>query len=292
MSNLHQAILENRGILKVSGNDTVTFLQGLVSNDVSNVADDRTIYAALLTPQGKFLFDFFLYGQGGDILMETERDRMADLTKKLSMYKLRAQVDLEDVSDAWSVTAIWGLEAPAVCGLSGGPGTAVARPGGLVTVDPRLEAAGVRALTPADGNPDLPGDTAMPADYDIHRLILGLPDGSRDLVLEKSILLESGFDELHGIDWHKGCYMGQELTARTKYRGLVKKRLVPVTIDGALPTAGTPVMLEGKKVGEVRSGRDDRALALMRLEHLDFADATFTADGAAVAPKKPEWAEF
>ena len=122
--------------------------------------------------------------------------------------------------------------------------------------------------------------------------MLGLPDGSRDLVLEKAILLESGFDELHGVDWHKGCYMGQELTARTKYRGLVKKRLVPITIDGALPAAGTPVMLDSKTVGEVRSGRDGRALALMRLEYLDNADASFTAGGAAVAPKKPDWAEF
>ena len=93
MTNLHQATLENRGVLRVSGSDTVTFLQGLISNDVSNVADDRTIYAALLTPQGKFLFDFFLYGQGDAILMETERDRMTDLAKKLSMFKLRAQVE-------------------------------------------------------------------------------------------------------------------------------------------------------------------------------------------------------
>ena len=292
MTNLHQATLENRGVLRVSGSDTVTFLQGLISNDVSNVADDRTIYAALLTPQGKFLFDFFLYGQGDAILMETERDRMADLAKKLSMFKLRAQVELQDVSDAWCVTAIWGLEAPTALGLTDAPGTTAAWRSGLVAVDPRLAAAGVRALVPSGSNPDLPGDIATSADYDIHRLILGLPDGSRDLVLEKAILLESGFDELHGIDWNKGCYMGQELTARTKYRGLVKKRLVPVTIEGALPAAGTPVMLESKKVGEVRSGRNDRALALMRLEHLQHIDATFTADGAAVAPKKPEWAEF
>jgi len=292
MTNLHRATLENRGILKVSGDDTVTFLQGLVSNDVSNVADNRAVYAALLTPQGKFLYDFFLYGQGGAILMETERDRMTDLTKKLSMYKLRAQVDLEDVSDAWSVIAIWGLEAPAACGLSGDPGTAAAWHGGLAVIDPRLAAAGVRALIPADGNLDLPGDAAQFANYDSHRLMLGLPDGSRDLVLEKAILLESGFDELHGVDWQKGCYMGQELTARTKYRGLVKKRLVPITIDGALPAAGTPVMLNSKKVGEVRSGRDGRALALMRLEYLENADATFTVDGAAVAPTKPDWAEF
>ena len=224
--------------------------------------------------------------------METERDRMADLIKKLSIYKLRANVALKDVSDAWSVSAIWGPEAPAACGLLDEPGTTAAWRGGLAAIDPRLMAAGVRTLTPADENPDLPGDAALPADYDIHRLILGLPDGSRDLVLEKAILLESGFDELNGIDWHKGCYMGQELTARTKYRGLVKKRLVPIAIDGALPPAGTPVMLDDKNVGEVRSGHDDRALALMRLEHLKNPDAVFTADGAAVTPTKPDWAEF
>lgn len=292
MNYLQNATLQNRGILKVSGEDTVTFLQGLVSNDVSKVADDQVIYAALLTPQGKFLFDFFLYGQRGSILMETERHRIADLTKTLSIYKLRSRVELEDISHAWSVTAIWGPEAPAACGLTGALGTAVAWQGGLAAIDPRLAAAGVRALVPAAGNPDIPGDPALPADYDTHRLILGLPDGSRDLVLEKAILLESGFDELHGVAWNKGCYMGQELTARTKYRGLVKKRLVPVTIAGALPAAGTPVMLDRKEVGEVRSGRDGRALALMRLEHLERADAVFTADSATVAPTKPNWAEF
>ena len=109
MTNLHQATLENRGVLRVSGSDTVTFLQGLISNDVFNVADDRTIYAALLTPQGKFLFDFFLYGQGDAILMDTERNRMADFVKKLSLFKLRAQVEPSDVSDAWFDTVNWGV---------------------------------------------------------------------------------------------------------------------------------------------------------------------------------------
>ena len=138
MTKLHKTTLENRGVVQVSGVDTVPFLQGLVSNDVSNVANNRTVYAALLTSQGKFLYDFFLYGQDGTILMETERDRLTDLTKKLSMYKLRAQVDLEDVSDAWSVNAIWGLNALAACGLSGDPGTAVAWHGGLAVIDPRV----------------------------------------------------------------------------------------------------------------------------------------------------------
>ena len=122
-----------------------------------------------------------------------------------------------------------------------------------------LAGAGLRAVLPVGNAADLLADHGSSAgntdDYDLPRLTLGLPDGSRDLILEKSILLESGFDELHGVDWKKGCYMGQELTARTKYRGLIKKRLVPVTVDGPLPEPGTPVMADGKEIGEVRSGR-------------------------------------
>ena len=112
------------------------------------------------------------------------------------------------------------------------------------------------------------------------------------MIKAKAILLESGLDELHGIDWNKGCYMGQELTARTKYRGLIKKRLVPITIKGAMPAAGTSITLDGKEVGEVRSGRDGQALALMRIEHLDNLEAGFLAGGATIFPRKPDWAQF
>jgi folate-binding protein YgfZ len=117
-----------------------------------------------------------------------------------------------------------------------------------------------------------------------------VPDGSRDLPVEKAILLENGFDELHGIDWQKGCYMGQELTARTRYRGLVRKRLLPVEIDGPLPASGTPVMAGDKEAGEMRSGIDGLGLALLRLEHLD--KGPLTAGGATLTPRKPDWVKF
>jgi folate-binding protein YgfZ len=126
------------------------------------------------------------------------------------------------------------------------------------------------------------------AAYDRHRLALGIPDGSRDLVLEKSILLESGFDELNGVDWQKGCYIGQELTARTKYRGLIKKRLFPVRIDGPSVASGTIVNLDGKEAGEVRSGRDGLALALLRLDAIETA-RPLSAGSATIAPLRPDW---
>ena len=129
------------------------------------------------------------------------------------------------------------------------------------------------------------------AAYDRLRLSLGVPDGSRDLTIEKAILLESGFDELNGVDWQKGCYIGQELTARTKYRALIKKRLMPVTVDGPLPPPGTPVMAGDQEAGEMRSGRDGVGLALLRLEAVTESKP-LTAAGAKLTPQKPAWANF
>ncbi len=288
--------LEGRGLLKVSGDDAQDFLQGLISNDVTRVDEGHAIYAALLTAQGKFLFDFFITQAADGLVLETERERMGDLIKKLTMYKLRAQVSLQDISDDFAVAVIWGGGAHELAALPGEAGAAAPWNGGTAIVDPRLAGAGLRVVLAAESAAEVagqwPSTPAQPADYDLHRLGLGLPDGSRDLVLEKSILLESGFDELHGVDWEKGCYMGQELTARTKYRGLVKKRLVPVSFDGEVPEPGTPVMIDGKEAGELRSGRGGKALALMRLEHLANADARFTVGGAALVAHKPDWADF
>jgi len=290
MSRTSFAILQDRGVVRISGDDARDFLQGLISNDIHRVGPDRAIFAALLTPQGKYLFDFFIAERDGALLLETERARIDTLIKRLTLYKLRAKVDISDVSDDWRVVALWGEGALGALGLAEA-GTATAAGDGIAFADPRLEAAGARLLlAPGDPLPD--GDEAGSDAYDAHRLALGLPDGSRDMVLEKSILLESGFDELHGVDWKKGCYMGQELTARTKYRGLVKKRLVPVSIDGPLPEPGTEVMAEGRSVGEIRSGRDGQALALIRLEALEQPGAPLRAGDAAVTPHRPDWAEF
>jgi folate-binding protein YgfZ len=290
-------VLEDRGVLAITGDDARTFLQGLISNDINKVTPTRAIHAALLTPQGKYLHDFFIAeAADGTLLLDGERARLDDLAKRLKLYKLRAKVVIEDQSDAWRVIALPGADAPASQNLDAAPGTAEAKNGGVIYVDPRLPALGVRAILPAEGQDAffaaLPaGDRAA---YDILRLGLGVPDGSRDMVVDKSILLESGFDELNGVDWKKGCYMGQELTARTKYRGLIKKRLLPVEIEGALPEAGTPVTLDGKEVGEVRStaaaGSGGRGLALIRLEHLEAGP--FEAAGAKITPRKPDWAVF
>jgi len=282
------AILEDRGVLAVSGPERVDFLQGLVSNDITKVATGLAVYAAFLTPQGKYLHDFFISEAEDVLLLECELGGLAALQKRLSAYKLRAEVSLADQSQDLAVAAIFG-EGSADATLEG-----IA-----VYADPRLAKAGVRCiLSKGDAETILEkaGFTATdPAEYDRLRLSLGLPDASRDLIPEKSILLENGFDELNGIDWNKGCYMGQELTARTKYRGLVKKRLMPVTFDGPPPEPGTPVMQGDKEAGEVRSCQATEygglGLALIRLDALKDA-AELIAGGVNVTPRKPDWMAF
>jgi folate-binding protein YgfZ len=293
------SILEGRGLLAVAGPDRVEFLQGLVSNDVMKAGPDRALYAALLTPQGKYLHDFFVVAMNNVLFLDCERARQEDLQKRLTLYKLRADVTLDDRSGEFTVSALFGNGWAGAAGVSGEAGAQASFGGGVAYGDPRLSDAGGRALLPAgdaETGLEAAGFTAAEAaDYDRLRLGLGLPDGSRDLVVEKSILLESGFDELNGLDWDKGCYMGQELTARTKYRGLVKKRLVPVTFDGPPPAPETPVMLGEKEVGELRSAlpADDggMGLALLRLEALENS-AGLKAAGVAVTPQKPGWMEL
>lgn len=296
MDEQQYVILRRRGILAIDGADARTFLQGLVSNDVRRVAPDRAIYAALLTPQGKYLHDFFMVEQEGAILIDCEAARLPDLQRRLGMYKLRSDVRLVNRGADVAIAAVFGGDVAAALGLAPEPGAAAAFAGGIAFMDPRLAEAGARVVLPAaDATAVLEAAAIAPAGetaYDRHRIRLGLADGSRDLIPDKSILLENGFDELNGIDWEKGCYMGQELTARTKYRGLVRKRLVPVTVDGPLPAAGTPVLLEDREVGDMRSGIDKIALAFLRIEALEQAAAggALTAGGATLTPQKPSWA--
>ena len=278
MSGPKFCVLPHRGVVAVAGEDRVAFLQGLVSNDVTKVAPGHPVWAALLTAQGRFLNDMFVVDAGfGTFLLETERDRAPALAKKLALYKLRSKVTIEDRSGTMDVAVIFGPGAESRNSV----------PSALSFIDPRLPALGVRVLLPAGQAAKLLGLPEAPlAEYEALRLSLGVPDGSRDLVVEKALLLENGFDELNGVDWKKGCYMGQELTARTKYRGLVKKRLFPVKVDGALPAPGTAIERNGEEVGEIRSGAGNRALAMLRLEALEGA---LTAGGARIVPQKPDW---
>jgi tRNA-modifying protein YgfZ len=284
------ALLPERGILAVSGPDRRSFLQGLVSNDVEKLAAGRAVYAALLTPQGKYLHDFIMVEEGETIWLDAEAARLADLRRRLSMYRLRAKVEIAERPEL-GVAAVFGGGAIALLGLPDEPGAVRPWEDGIALVDPRLLDLGARVVADRLRLARLAEsglDEAEFAAWDRHRLALGVPDGTRDLVPEKSILLESGFDELNGVDWRKGCYVGQELTARTKYRGLIKKRLFPVRIDGPAPEPGTMVTLDGKDAGEMRSARGSIGIALLRLEAV-AGNAPLSANGAMIAPLRPDW---
>ena len=272
--------LDDRGSIRLSGPDARAFLQGLISNDMELLRPESALYAALLTPQGKYLFDFLLYDRGDHLLLDAERARLPDLIRRLTLYRLRAQVTLEDVSAELAVLAIFDRQPVAAAGIPG------------AVVDPRLPELGLRIALPRQEVAGLVAAHALqpvePAQYDRLRLELGVPDGSRDLVVDRSLLLESGFEELHGVSFTKGCFVGQELTARTKHRGLIKRRLLPVRVDGPLPAPGTPVTRGGKDAGEVRSGAGDLALALLRLDQL-ATDEPLRAGDAVLTPAPPSW---
>lgn len=283
--------LEDRAVLAVGGPERASFLQGLVSNDTAQVGSGRAVYAALLTAQGKYLHDFMLAECGDAIWIEAEAARLADLKRRLTLYRLRAKVTLAERPDL-AVAAVFD---GAVLGLPPQPGAARRLGDGIAFTDPRLAALGARLIVPREALRRALADSGLArtefAEYDRLRLGLGIPDGSRDLLPDKSILLEAGFDELNGVDWNKGCYVGQELTARTKYRGLIKKRLFPVAIDGPAPAPGTMVTQDGRDAGEMRSSRDGIGLALLRLEAVAKGERLIAGD-TVIKPLTPEWMQL
>lgn len=296
MADRSYLVLEDRGILTIAGEDRRPFLQGLVSNDVNKVAADRAIYASMLTAQGRFLHDFLIAEIADTFWIDAEGARLEDLRRRLALYRLRAKVTLAAATDRLTAVALFGAGALAALGLPDDPGHAMPYGDGVVFVDPRLSGLGARAIVPSTAVAQIAAAGFAPttrAAYEELRYSLGVPDGSRDLPVEKALLLENGFDELHGVDWTKGCYVGQEVTARMKYRSLVRKRLMPVRFEGEAPPPGTPILLDGEEAGEMRSANAGRGLALMRLEAVERADREglpLTAGTAAVTPYKPAWA--
>ena len=288
--------LEGRGVLAVSGEDRVNFLQGLVSNDVHLISDTCSIYAALLTPQGKFFCDFFMTKGQAEILLECDLKLLPGLEKKLQMHKLRSKINLEDVSNKFDIFAGFGVSIHSAIGLTENPGETMKVPNGITMVDPRLAAMGVRILLKKNDFPSFMDlNECDRSDYELLRITSGVPDSVKDLQSQKTILLEAGFDELNAIDWKKGCYMGQELTARTKYRGLIKRRLIPVSVSGALPEPGTLILFKGKEAGEIRSGVGSVAIASMRLNVLDEwsrLGGELIAGASSVTPQKQIWMNF
>ena len=293
MSEKRFTILSDRSVLQISGDDAVSFLQGLVSNDVNKLSPRNAIYCAFLTAQGKYLHDFFITNLGTNLYLDCEASRISDLIRRLNIYKLRSRVDIK-INDTFQILALFGERALNTLGLPKTVGAAKKFETGIVYTDPRLDAAGARCMITKDTTSKVIAKGFVEVNiefYQRHRMALGLPDSSRDMQVEKSTLLESGFEELNGVDFKKGCYMGQELTARTKYRGLVKKRLIPISINGETPLPGEAIKQEGKHVGELRSFSGNIGMALIRLEALQN-EASLTVGKSLVIPQKPDWANF
>ena len=262
--------LTTRSVLRLSGPEVTSFLQGLITNDINKCMPGNALYAALLTPQGKYLFDFFIVKDGEDYLFDVEAVRKDALIQKLTFYKLRADVVIEDVSDQLNV---WAFETKAQ-----------KRANQFVYIDPRCEAMGWRAIFAGDQSLAEKGTLE---DYEGRRLGLGLPDASCDIEVDKRFILEANLAELNGVDFKKGCYVGQEMTARMTYRGSLKKRLLPVTFEGDTPPSGSEILCGGKAAGHILSGQEARAIALIRLEYLD--GQLQTAAGQKILVHLPDW---
>lgn len=244
MSNAFYAPLKNRGLIHIEGEDRVEFLQGLITNDVSKLEEQRIQYACLLTPQGKFLHDFFLHWGNDIILIDCEGGpRTQDLYDRLNKYRLRSKVTLS-LEKENPVYAVFNTDI----GLP----------------DSRHFALGSRSFEHPD---DLPRDDFD--EWDKQRIILGIPDGSRDMEVERSTLLECNLDRFNAIDWDKGCYMGQELTARMKYRNLGKKHLQVLKFTNMTPPPPfQDIKIDDKIIGNMRSSNGDIGLALIKDEFL------------------------
>lgn len=265
------AILDNRAVIAVQGAEAHSLLNGLVTNDLEPLASGKPVYAALLTPQGKVQFDFLIVKGTGEneYLLDCAADAANMLLKRLTLYRLRAKVVLE--RREMRVVAAWDGEAEL-------PGISFA--------DPRLAALGTRALV---GAGEVPQTNASTDDYKAHRLSLGVPQAA-DFGFETCFALEADLADLNAISFTKGCYVGQELTARMKHRGTARKRLLLVQSDAALPEAGTNLTADSKAIGEILSVHGRVGFALVRLDRLaDAGDAPIMAGDGTVSVTKPAW---
>jgi len=262
-------LLEDRSVIAVTGPEARSFLQGLITNDIEKVAPDRAIYAALLTPQGKILFDFLITEGDAALLIDCHRDAGDALIKRLSMYKLRAKVQVE----ARQQLAVF-------ASMTGHPAER-----GITFEDPRLPALGRRTI---GARAEMPDTIANAQAYHEHRVALGVPEAG-DFGSDRMFALDADLDELQAVNFEKGCYVGQELTARMKHRGTARKRLLPIESETALPASGE-LRANGHSIGEIVSTYGMRGFALVRLDRLeDAGDATVEIDGARVAVTKQAW---
>ena len=273
-SQLTFAELPSRALISVAGPDWRSFLQGLITQDVETLQPGAARFTALLTPQGRLLWDLFVVGREDGCWLDVGREHRQEIVQRLAMYRLRAKVEI--AADERSVAALFSARSDSAWSSASAGIT------GEWVIDPRLPQLGRRgyaAQAPAEAT--IAGEAA----YDVHRLALGVP-GPADWGSDKTYPVEANFDLLGGIDFKKGCFVGQETTSRMKRRGQVKTRMAPITFDGAPPPEGAEVLAGTLRAGEVRSGVEGRAIALLRLDRIGGA---LTAEGRPVRVERPAW---
>ncbi len=267
--------LSDRGIVRVEGEDAAAFLQGLLTNDVEALGAGEARYAALLSPQGKVLFDMLAVRvpseSGAAFLLDCAAAQAADLAKRLGFYKLRARVAVADASAELGVAAAWG-DAPE------------AAPGAIVFADPREPRLGWRIILPR-AEAQAIGEAGLVA-YEALRIGLGIPKGGVDFAYGDAFPHDADLDLINGVDFKKGCFVGQEVVSRMEHRGTARKRVVRVTLSGEAPPPGAPVLDGELPVGALGSSSGREALAMLRLDRAEEARAAgrpLSAGGVAVA---------
>ena len=274
---METAFLDDRAVIAISGPEARPFLQGLVTNDVAgSLAPGSGLYAALLSPQGKILFDFLVTEGDGALLLDVARESIEVLLKKLKMYRLRAQVEIEARPQ---LGVYLNLKGHPDCRPTMYAERAVSFP------DPRLAALGVRSI---GSHAEMPANLPSPRGYHEERLRLGVPEAG-DFGAEKVFALDAGLEELNAVSFTKGCYVGQELTSRMKHRATARKRILGVTAETALPAAGTAIRRGDAEIGELLSSHGVQGFGLVRLDRLDETAGETKIGEISVALTRPAW---
>ncbi len=272
---MDSAFLDDRAVIALSGPEARELLQGLITNDVMALSPGTGLYAALLSPQGKILFDFLVTEGEGALLIDVARNNRDALLKKLKMYRLRAKVEIEARDQLGVFVNLQGHPANRPTSYAD---RAVTFP------DPRLPALGIRSI---GARAEMPADLPGPQAWHQHRIALGVPEGG-DFGSEKIFALDAGLEELHGVSFTKGCYIGQELTSRMKHRATTRKRILTVTADTALPPSGT-LSRGGAEIGEVLCAYGSSAFVLVRMDRLQESSGNVTVSEIPVALNRPSW---
>ena len=286
---MQAALLPDRGVVKVDGAGARRFLNGLLTTDIEAMTPQAPRFAALLTPQGKILFDGIVAAvpaaDGTALFIDCPRALAANLVERLIFYKLRAKTTVEDLSPTLGVLAAWDGTGTTDCGL--------------VYRDPRLPALGLRVMLPphlaAEAAGDLGATLVAPAAYEAHRIALGVPRGGLDFAYGDAFPHEADMDQLNGVDFAKGCYVGQEVVSRIEHRARARSRVVPVAYDGFAPEDGVAVMAGDRAVGTMGSAAAGRGLAMVRLDRVEdalAAGSALAAGGVTIRLVKPAWARF